>query len=83
MISYKREKDDLVQVLKEKLNILSVKETGKPFLSDNQLMRKLETFESKQKFETELEELGIAHLNIVKHISDLYSEDILTKLLLT
>ena len=62
--------------------ILAQKE-GKPFDIEAELQKKLLTDEGRRLFEDQLEELGIAHLDIVKHIGNLYSEDILKQLLLS
>jgi len=80
--SYNSEKHELINVLKSKLMILSQKD-GKPLEIESELQKKLLTDEGRRLFEDQLEELGIAHLDIVKHIGNLYSEDILKKLLLS
>jgi hypothetical protein len=52
--------------LKVKLNSLSLRKRGKP-LDFN--FEKLDSAEGKGKFRLEMENLGVAHLNITKHLS--------------
>lgn len=42
----------------------------------------LDTMEGQHKFEIKMEELGLAHLQIAKHLADLESDEILRRLLM-
>ncbi len=82
------EKTELITMLVEKLKILAQKEKLQiPFPNQDNLSDKiielLGTSEGRQKFELHSERLGITHLRLSEHIRDLYSEDILKKLLLS
>ena len=63
-----------------KLNSLSLKKTGKPV---ELKLDKLDTMEGRQKFNTSIEPLGITHLNIVKHLANLESDEMLKRMLLS
>ena len=65
--------------LKLKLNTLSVTKIGKPL---ELRLEKLDTMEGRQKFELQMEELGVQHLNITKHLADLESDETLKRLLM-
>lgn len=56
-----------------------MKKKGKPFDFN---LEKLESAEGKMKFRLELENLGIAHLDIVKPLSSMTAGDALKRLLL-
>jgi hypothetical protein len=56
---YADKKNELIEQLKAKLNTLSLQKTKKP-LEIN--LEKMDTFEGRQKFELQMEELGVAHL---------------------
>jgi hypothetical protein len=58
---YQEKKRDLIHNLKIKLNSLSLKKVGKPV---ELRMEKMDTMEGRQKFEIEMTDLGIGHLNI-------------------
>lgn len=58
---YADKKNELIEQLKAKLNTLSLQKTKKP-LEIN--LEKMDTFEGRQKFELQMEELGVAHLQI-------------------
>ena len=47
------------------------------------MLEKIVTDEGRHKIEAMLEDLGISHLNVVQRIANLYSEEILKKLLLS
>lgn len=69
-------------MLKAKLQVLAHK-LNKPIAMEEELHTKLLTTEGRHIIEMQLEDLGIAHLKVVECITDLYSEDILKKLLLS
>src|SRR3569833_2538279 len=73
-------KSDLINQLKTKLTTLSVKKTGKPI---ELKLENLDTMEGRQKFEMQIEPLGIAHLQITKHLANLESDETLKRLLLS
>ena len=50
---------------------------------EKEMLEKIVTDEGRQKIEAMLEDLGISHLNVVQRIANLYSEEILKKLLLS
>lgn len=72
-------KMELVMNLKDRLNKLSLKRTKKEL---EFRLDKLETSEGRGKFEVELEQLGVAHLEVTKHLADLYSDELLSRMLL-
>lgn len=65
--------------LKVKLNSLSLSKTGKP-LEIN--LEKMDTMEGRQRFELQMESLGVSHLEITKHLADLESDETLKRLLM-
>ena len=77
---YADKKAELVHGLKVKLNTLSLQKTGKPL---ELKLEKMDTMEGRQKFEFEMEALGVAHLNITKHLADLESDETLKRLLMS
>jgi hypothetical protein len=46
-------------------------------------LEKLATSEGRAKFDLDLEALGVSHLEVTKHLADLYSDELLGKLLLS
>ena len=70
---------ELVMNLKDRLNKLSLKKTKKEL---EFRLDKLETSEGRGKFEVELDQLGVAHLEVTKHLADLYSDELLSRMLL-
>lgn len=71
---------DLVRELWIKLNKLSKKNRGKEV---ELTLGKLESFEGRASFDIILEEIGVAHLEITKHLADLYSDELLGRMLLS
>lgn len=78
-IDYSEKKATLIHDLKVKLNSLSLSKTGKPL---ELKMEKMDTMEGRQKFEFEMEHLGIAHLQITNRLADLESDETLKRLLM-
>lgn len=76
---YDEKKANLLHDLKVKLNSLSLTKTGKPL---ELKMEKMDTMEGRQKFEFEMEHLGVAHLQITKRLADLESDETLKRLLM-
>lgn len=77
-LDYNERKQQLVHELKVKLNSLSLKKVGKPV---ELKLEKLDTMEGRQKFELSIDPLGIAHLQITKHLANLESDETLKRLL--
>ena len=50
---------------------------------EKEMLEKIVSDEGRHKIEAMLEDLGISHLNVVQRIANLYSEEILKKLLLS
>lgn len=65
--------------LKTKLNSLSLKKQGKPVDFN---LEKLDSAEGRMKFRLQMEKLGIAHLDITKHLSNMQTGETLKRLLL-
>mmetsp|Transcript_9559 Transcript_9559/g.9180 ORF Transcript_9559/g.9180 Transcript_9559/m.9180 type:complete len:170 (+) Transcript_9559:357-866(+) len=76
---YNERKSQLIHDLKVKLNSLSLKKVGKPVELN---LEKLDTQEGRNKFELDIEPLGISHLQITKHLANLESDEMLKRLLL-
>ena len=76
---YDEKKKNLLHDLKVKLSSLSLSKTGKPLILN---MEKMDTMEGRQKFEFEMESLGVAHLQITKRLADLESDETLKRLLM-
>lgn len=68
MKAYEKAKDELLTELKQALNEAAIKISSKPFLLD---ISKLETSEGRMKLESSLEDLGLGHFNVCKHIAEL------------
>lgn len=66
--------------LKLKLNVLALKKLQKPL---DLRLEKLDTMEGRQKFQLQMEELGIAHLDVLKCMTQLQGQDILKRILLS
>ena len=62
-----------------KLNTLSLQKIGRPIEIK---LEKLDSMEGRNKFEMQMEELGVAHLHITKHLADLESDETLKRLLM-
>lgn len=77
---YNESKADLIHRLKVKLDAISKKKTQKPFEFKLEMM---DSAEGRSKFRTETEELGVGHLDIVKYLGDLESDETLRRLLLS
>ena len=77
---YQERKGALIHDLRLKLDLLSKKKTGKPL---EFRLEKLDKMEGRMKFDMELEQLGVAHLNITKQLADLESDETLKRLLMT
>jgi len=77
---YQEEKADLIHRLKVKLDQLSKKKREKPFEFKLEMM---DSAEGRQKFSHETEDLGVGHLDIVKYLGDLESDETLRRLLLS
>lgn len=58
---------------------MSLKKLGKPI---DLKLEKMDTMEGRQKFEHEMVDLGIAHLNITQHLANLESDETLKRLLM-
>lgn len=65
--------------LKTKLNSLSLKKLGRPVEFN---LEKLDSAEGRMKFRVQMESLGIAHLDITKHLANMQTADTLKRLLL-
>ena len=76
---YDEKKAELVHNLKIKLSNLSMSKTGKPLVLN---LEKMDTMEGRQKFEIEMEHLGVSHLQITKKLADLESDETLKRLLM-
>lgn len=66
--------------MKTKLNAISLKRINKPLELNLEMM---DSAEGRQKFRDSTEEIGVAHLDIVKHLADLESDETLRRLLLS
>jgi hypothetical protein len=80
LADYRAKKMELVRDLWIKLNQLSRKNRGKEV---EITLGKLESFEGRAKFDIILEEIGVLHLDITKHLADLYSDELLGRMLLS
>jgi len=78
-LAYIERKNALIHDLKVKLNSLALKKTGKPI---ELKLEKLDSHEGRQKFELQMEPLGVTHLQITKHLANLESDEILKRLLM-
>ena len=75
---YQEQKHSLIHDLKHKLNKLSLKRRG---VAQELKLEKLDTMEGRIKFMMDMQELGVAHLEITKHLVDLESDETLKRLL--
>lgn len=71
---------NLVFEIKKQLNQLSIKRTGKPYEPD---LKGLINAIERKKFKQKMRELGIGHLELVKALANLKSEDLMRRALLT
>jgi len=75
---YAKTKSDKIETLKNNLSAISLKQTGKPFELDLEMM---DSAEGRAKFSHEMQHMGVAHLKITKHLADLESDETLKRLL--
>jgi hypothetical protein len=78
--AYATEKMDLIHDLKVKLNQLSLKRTNKPLELNLEMM---DSAEGRESFRNQMQEIGIGHLEVTKHLADLESDETLKRLLLS
>jgi hypothetical protein len=76
---HKELREQKLHDLKTKLNTLSLKKRGQPIEFN---LDKLDSQEGRMKFRLQMEQLGVAHLNITKHLSNMQTGDTLKRLLL-
>ena len=77
--AYGERKAALIHDLKLKLNSLSLQKRNRPL---ELKLDKMDTMEGRKNFEFQMEELGIAHLHITKHLANLESDETLKRLLM-
>ena len=66
--------------MKTKLNTLSIKRTQKPLEIKLEMM---DSAEGREKFKQNMENIGVAHLSVTKHLADLESDETMKRLLLS
>jgi hypothetical protein len=66
--NYKEVKNELSKELFRAVSNAAIKITGKPLIMD---LSKLETAEGRMKFESQLDDISLGHLQICRHISEL------------
>lgn len=76
---YAEAKAQKMHDLKTKLNSLSLKKLGKPVEFN---LEKLDSAEGKMKFRLQMENLGVGHLDITKHLANMQTAETLKRLLL-
>ena len=54
--------------MKLRLNSLAIKKLGKPV---DLRLEKLDSMEGRSKFQMQMEQLGVAHLDVMKHLTNL------------
>lgn len=70
----------MIHSLKVKLNQISLKKVNKPLEFNLEM---LDSAEGRQQFRNMTTEIGVNHLNVVKHLADLESDETLKRLLLS